>query len=231
AAMFIVAIIGAATALFAATIGLAQWDIKKVLAYSTISQLGYMFLACGVGAFAAGIFHVFTHAFFKALLFLGSGSGVVGLHHEQDMRRRGGLKRFMPITFATMLVGWLAISGVPLLSGFFSKDEILYRSFVAEGLPDSWARVLWLVGAVTALLTAIYMTRLMVLTFWGNERFSASESAPGANSTSEGHEHHPSMPHESPRSMTAPLVVLAVGAIFVGYVGIPAALSDARVPN
>src|SRR5262249_39218169 len=137
AAMFIVAIIGAATALFAATIGFAQWDIKKVLAYSTISQLGYMFLACGVGAFAAGIFHVFTHAFFKALLFLGSGSVIIGLHHEQDMRRMGGLKRFMPITFATMLVGWFAISGVPLLSGFFSKDEILYRSFVAEGLPDS----------------------------------------------------------------------------------------------
>jgi NADH-quinone oxidoreductase subunit L len=231
AAMFIVAIIGAATALFAATIGLAQWDIKKVLAYSTISQLGYMFLACGVGAFAAGIFHVFTHAFFKALLFLGSGSVIIGLHHEQDMRRMGGLKKFMPITFATMLIGWLAISGVPLLSGFFSKDEILYRSFVADGLPDSWARVLWLVGAVTALLTAIYMTRLMVLTFWGKDRFGASESAPGANSTIVGD--HPSAgpPHESPRSMTVPLVVLAIGAMFVGYVGIPAALSDARVPN
>src|SRR4029078_4479873 len=162
-AMLIMAIIGAATALFAATIGLAQWDIKKVLAYSTISQLGYMFLACGVGAFGAGIFHVFTHAFFKALLFLGSGSVIIGMHHEQDMRRMGGLKKYMPATFATMLVGWLAISGVPLLSGFFSKDEILYRSFTAQGLPDSWAKMLWFVGAATALLTAIYMTRLMVM--------------------------------------------------------------------
>ncbi|PYT05942.1 MAG: NADH-quinone oxidoreductase subunit L, partial [Acidobacteria bacterium] len=125
-AMLIMAIIGAATALFAATIGLAQWDIKKVLAYSTISQLGYMFLACGVGAFGAGIFHVFTHAFFKALLFLGSGSVILGMHHEQDMKRMGGLKKFMPITFATMFVGWFAISGVPLFSGFFSKDEILF---------------------------------------------------------------------------------------------------------
>src|SRR6266571_2215665 len=195
-AMFIVAIIGAATALFAATIGLAQWDLKKILAYSTISQLGYMFLACGVGAFAAGIFHVFTHAFFKALLFLGAGSVIVALHHEQDTRLMGGLKKFMPVTFATMLVGWLAISGVPLLSGFFSKDEILYRSFVAEGLPDSWARALWLVGAVTALLTAIYMTRLMVLTFWGNERFSAPESAPVTSSASGDYEHHSGPPRE-----------------------------------
>src|SRR5262245_29415033 len=171
AAMFIIAIIGAATALFAATIGLAQWDIKKVLAYSTISQLGYMFLACGVGAFAAGIFHVFTHAFFKALLFLGSGSVIIGMHHEQDMRRMGGLKKYMPATFATMFVGLLAISGVPFLSGFFSKDEILYRSFTSDVLPEPWPTVLWVIGAITALITAVYMTRLMVLTFWGGERF------------------------------------------------------------
>ena len=170
-AMFIVAVIGAATALFAATIGLAQWDIKKVLAYSTVSQLGYMFLACGVGAFTAGIFHVFTHAFFKALLFLGAGSVIIGMHHEQDMRRMGGLKKYMPITFLTMCAGWLAISGVPFFSGFFSKDEILFRSFTAAGLPDLWAKILWAVGAITALLTAVYMTRLMVLTFWGKERF------------------------------------------------------------
>ena len=130
-AMFIVAIIGAATALFAATIGLAQNDIKKVLAYSTISQLGYMFLACGVGAFAAAIFHVITHAFFKALLFLGSGSVIHGMHHEQDMRRMGGLRKYMPITFATMMTGWLAISGIPIFAGFFSKDEILWKTWSA----------------------------------------------------------------------------------------------------
>jgi len=230
-AMLIVAIIGAATALFAATIGLAQSDIKKVLAYSTISQLGYMFLACGVGAFAAGIFHVFTHAFFKALLFLGSGSVILGMHHEQDMRRMGGLKKYMPATFATMFVGWLAISGVPLLSGFFSKDEILYRSFTAQGLPDSWAKILWFAGAATALLTAIYMTRLMVMTFWGSERFRDSEPAPGARSTAGVHENHGGSPHESPRSMTVPLIVLAIGAVVVGYLGVPAGLSGGKIPN
>jgi NADH-quinone oxidoreductase subunit L len=230
-AMFIVAIIGAATAIFAATIGLAQWDIKKVLAYSTISQLGYMFLACGVGAFGAGIFHVFTHAFFKALLFLGSGSVIIGMHHEQDMKRMGGLKKYMPATFATMFVGWLAISGVPFLSGFFSKDEVLYRSFIANGLPDSWAKVLWAVGAITALLTAIYMTRLMVLTFWGKERFGASESAPGAHSTAEAHDQHAGKPHESPASMVLPLVVLAAGAVFAGYLGVPEGLSGGKIPN
>lgn len=228
-AMMIVAIVGAATALFAATIGLAQWDIKKVLAYSTISQLGYMFLACGVGAFGAGIFHVFTHAFFKALLFLGSGSVILGMHHEQDMRRMGGLKKYMPITFATMFAGWLAISGVPLFSGFFSKDEILYRSFIANGLPDSWARILWFVGAVTALVTAVYMTRLMVLTFWGSERFRASEPAPEAHSVAG--EHHSGPPRESPRSMVLPLVVLAAGAVFAGFLGVPEGLSGGKIPN
>jgi NADH-quinone oxidoreductase subunit L len=228
-AMMIVAIVGAATALFAATIGLAQWDIKKVLAYSTISQLGYMFLACGVGAFGAGIFHVFTHAFFKALLFLGSGSVIIGMHHEQDMRRMGGLKKYMPITFATMFAGWLAISGVPLFSGFFSKDEILYRSFIAGGLPDSWAHILWFVGAATALVTAVYMTRLMVLTFWGRERFGASEPAPEAHSATQ--EHHSGPPRESPTSMVLPLVVLAAGAVFAGYLGVSEALSGGRIPN
>ena len=174
-AMFIMAIIGAATAIFAATIGIAQNDIKKVLAYSTVSQLGYMFLACGVGAFVAAIFHVMTHAFFKALLFLGSGSVIHGMHHEQDMRRMGGLKKYMPITFATMLTGWLAISGIPIFAGFFSKDEILWKTWSMHG---SWGdnlhsapKILWIVGAVTALLTAVYMTRLMVMTFWGGERF------------------------------------------------------------
>ncbi len=172
-AMFIVAIIGAATAIFAATIGIAQNDIKKVLAYSTVSQLGYMFLACGVGAFTAAIFHVMTHAFFKALLFLGSGSVIHGMHHEQDMRRMGGLKKYMPITFAAMMAGGLAISGIPIFAGFFSKDEILWKTWSthAASIPPGFGKVLWIVGAATAGLTAIYMTRLMVMTFWGAERF------------------------------------------------------------
>ena len=172
-AMFIVAIIGAATAIFAATIGIAQNDIKKVLAYSTISQLGYMFLACGVGAFVAAIFHVMTHAFFKALLFLGSGSVIHGMHHEQDMRRMGALRKYMPVTFATMLTGWLAISGIPIFAGFFSKDEILWKTWSTKALaiPPGFGKILWIVGAVTALLTAFYMTRLMVMTFWGTARF------------------------------------------------------------
>jgi NADH-quinone oxidoreductase subunit L len=231
-AMLIMAVVGAATALFAATIGLAQWDIKKVLAYSTISQLGYMFLACGVGAFGAGIFHVFTHAFFKALLFLGSGSVIIGMHHEQDMKLMGGLKKYMPVTFATMLVGWFAISGVPLFSGFFSKDEILYRSFVSKGLPEPWwPNVLWGIGAVTALLTAIYMTRLMVLTFWGNERFKHESGHHDPASHQSGHADHGVSPHESPRSMTVPLIVLAAGALLVGYFGISEGLSGGKIPN
>jgi NADH-quinone oxidoreductase subunit L len=237
-AMFIVAIIGAATALYAATIGLAQNDIKKVLAYSTISQLGYMFLACGVGAFVAAIFHVVTHAFFKALLFLGSGSVINGMHHEQDMRRMGGLKKYMPITFATMITGWLAISGIPIFAGFFSKDEILWKvwSAPAFALPSSTAsKILWGVGALTALLTAIYMTRMMVMTFWGEERFrEAGEGethahAPAADTTSHGageHTHHPVEPHESPWSMTVPLIVLAVLSTVGGFIGVPYALSS-----
>jgi NADH-quinone oxidoreductase subunit L len=230
-AMMIMAIIGAATALFAATIGLAQWDIKKVLAYSTISQLGYMFLACGVGAFGAGIFHVFTHAFFKALLFLGAGSVIIGMHHEQDMKHMGGLKKYMPITFATMFVGWLAISGVPLFSGFFSKDEILYRSFIAEGLPEPWPVLLWGIGAITALITAVYMTRLMVLTFWGKQRQSASESAHTTHSTADGHHEHDGFPRESPSSMVVPLIVLAMGAALAGFLGVPEGLSGGKIGN
>jgi NADH-quinone oxidoreductase subunit L len=208
-AMFIVAIIGAATALFAATIGLAQNDIKKVLAYSTISQLGYMFLACGVGAFVAAIFHVITHAFFKALLFLGSGSVIHGMHHEQDMRRMGGLKKYMPITFATMVTGWLAISGIPVFAGFFSKDEILWKTWSAAGM-GSFAKVLWGIGAVTAFLTAVYMTRMMVMTFWGDKRFSDADVHP----------------HESPRSMTIPLIVLAILSTIGGFIGVPYAMSS-----
>ena len=231
-AMLIVAIIGAGTALFAATIGLGQWDIKKVLAYSTISQLGYMFLACGVGAFTAGIFHVFTHAFFKALLFLGSGSVIIGMHHEQDMRRMGGLRKYMRWTFLTMCAGWLAISGVPLLSGFFSKDEILFRSFTASGIPEPWPVILWGVGAVTALLTAIYMTRLMVLTFWGKERFADDHTSEGHGSQhGDDHSHHGGKPKESPMSMVLPLIVLALGAVFAGYLGVPGGLTGGKVPN
>ncbi|HEY6190627.1 MAG TPA: NADH-quinone oxidoreductase subunit L [Pyrinomonadaceae bacterium] len=276
-AMFIVAIIGAATALFAATIGLAQNDIKKVLAYSTISQLGYMMLACGVGAFVAAIFHVMTHAFFKALLFLGSGSVIHGMHHEQDMRRMGGLRKYMPITFITMLTGWLAISGIPIFAGFFSKDEILWKTWSAAGIgfESGFGKVLWVVGALTALLTAVYMTRLMVMTFWGAERFreahaggqadeahahaydedeaphDAHTASPGDRPHHEpGDEVNPSAhhedahaddehagehgvhePHESPWTMTVPLIILAVLSTFGGLVGIPYALSGGRIPN
>jgi len=254
-AMFIVAVIGAATALFAATIGLAQNDIKKVLAYSTISQLGYMFLACGVGAFIAAIFHVITHAFFKALLFLGSGSVINGMHHEQDMRQMGGLKKYMPITFATMVTGWLAISGIPIFAGFFSKDEILWKvwSAPAFSVPSSTAsKILWGVGALTALLTAVYMTRMMVMTFWGEERFrkvqaggEADEAhAHGVDVDQQLHEassvtsgdrahHQPGEPvagthepHESPWVMTLPLIVLAVLSTVGGLIGVPYALSS-----
>lgn len=223
-AMFIVAIIGAATAIFAATIGLAQNDIKKVLAYSTISQLGYMFLACGVGAFVAAIFHVITHAFFKALLFLGSGSVINGMHHEQDMRRMGGLKKYMPITFATMVTGWLAISGVPIFAGFFSKDEILWKTWSAAGL-GSFSKVLWGIGAITALLTAIYMTRLMVMTFWGDERFRETRSGHTEHEEVDDH-HRPVEPHESPWIMTVPLIVLAILSTIGGFIGVPYALAN-----
>jgi NADH-quinone oxidoreductase subunit L len=191
-AMWIIAVIGAATAIFAATIAIAQNDIKKVLAYSTVSQLGYMFLAAGVGAFVVAIFHVMTHAFFKALLFLGSGSVIHGMHHEQDMRRMGNLRKYMPITFATMVTGWLAIAGIPIFAGFFSKDEILYRTFAADKYFPAGAfpgnEILWVVAVITAILTAIYMTRMMVMTFWGNERFHDElpvAEAPGEASRAE----------------------------------------------
>jgi NADH-quinone oxidoreductase subunit L len=196
--MMVVAIIGLLTAFFAATIGIVQNDIKKVLAYSTISQLGYMFLAMGVGAFSAGIFHVMTHAFFKALLFLGAGSVIHAMHEEQDIQRYGGLKKYMPQTALTFLVAALAISGIPPLSGFFSKDEILWYSF-ANG-----SFILWLVGVITALMTAFYMFRLYILTFEGKERF--------------GHDKHP---HESPKVMTIPLIVLAILSVIGGFIGIP----------
>ncbi|HEV2799452.1 MAG TPA: NADH-quinone oxidoreductase subunit L [Pyrinomonadaceae bacterium] len=167
--MLVVAVVGALTAIFAATIGITQNDIKKVLAYSTVSQLGFMFLACGVGAFVIGIFHVMTHAFFKALMFLGAGSVIHGMHHEQDMRRMGGLRRYMPKTYLTFLAGWLAICGILPFSGFWSKDEILWNAASTTLIPYGW--LLWAIGTVTAALTAFYMTRLVAMTFWGKERF------------------------------------------------------------
>ncbi len=241
-AMFIVAIIGCATAIFAATIGLAQNDIKKVLAYSTVSQLGYMFLACGVGAFIAAIFHVMMHAFFKALLFLGSGSVIHGMHHEQDMRKMGNLKKYMPITFITMMCGWLAICGIPIWAGFFSKDEILYRTFAATNVPEPYNYVLWILGLITAVLTAVYMTRMMWMTFFGESRFhdedadvhAYMEHADDANHSAvdddeeEEHHHlpHDFKPHESPWTMTFPLIVLAILSTFGGLIGVPYAMSS-----
>ncbi|MDR3763442.1 MAG: NADH-quinone oxidoreductase subunit L [Acidobacteriota bacterium] len=200
--MMVVAVVGALTAFFAATIGLVQNDIKRVLAYSTVSQLGYMFLALGVGAFTAGVFHVFTHAFFKALLFLGSGSVIHAMSGEQDMRSMGALARKIPITFRAMLVGTLAIAGIPGLAGFFSKDEILWQAWSAH---NGEFRILWLLGVVTALMTSFYMFRLIYLTFFGQGRMSHEV------------EHHI---HESPRSMTVPLIVLALCSVFAGYLGV-----------
>ena len=212
-AMLVVAVVGISTALFAATIGLVQNDIKRVLAYSTVSQLGYMFAACGVGAFAAGIFHLMTHAFFKALLFLGSGSVIHALSGEQDMRQMGGLEKKLPVTSWTMWIACLAIAGVPLLSGFFSKDEILWSAYRIGG----YGQWVWAVGFLTAGLTAFYMFRLYHMTFSREFRGTAEQ------------EQHI---HESPRSMTIPLMVLAGGAVLAGYVGVPHILGAAvGIPN
>ncbi len=261
--MTIVAIVGVLTAFMAASIGLVQYDIKRVLAYSTVSQLGYMFTAMGVGAFSAGAFHLMTHAFFKALLFLGSGSVIHAMAGEQDMRRMGGLKKYLPVTFATMMVGTLAIAGIPPFAGFFSKDEILFRAFLAN-------KTIWVLAVATALMTAFYMCRLMAMTFFGAYRGPAWETAghgapqdhgqqspvvshqsavashqsavashqsPVASHDAHGdaaahddhggggHGHGPwHGPHESPKPMTVPLQVLAIGAMVAGLVGIPAAL-------
>ncbi|HEX8326322.1 MAG TPA: NADH-quinone oxidoreductase subunit L [Hymenobacter sp.] len=195
----VVAIVGAATALFAATIGLAQNDIKKVLAYSTVSQLGYMFLALGVMGYSTSLFHVLTHAFFKALMFLGAGSVIHAMSNEQDLRRMGGLRKALPITFLTFLIGCLAISGIPPFSGFFSKDEILAHAYEHN-------KVLWAMGLLTAFLTAFYMFRLLFLAFFGEFRGTEEQK------------HHL---HESPASMTFPLIVLAVLAAVGGFMGAP----------
>jgi NADH-quinone oxidoreductase subunit L len=235
--MEVVAIVGVLTALLAASIGLVQYDIKRVLAYSTVSQLGYMFTAMGVGAYAAGAFHLMTHAFFKALLFLGSGSVIHAMAGEQDMRRMGGLKKHLPLTFVTMMIGTLAIAGIPPLSGFFSKDEILFRSFLSN-------KAIWGLAVVTAFMTAFYMFRLMAMTFFGAYRGPSWDTAThgavavaavhGVKHPSEPHDDHGGSaghghgawhgPHESPAPMTFPLMALAVGAIVAGFVGIPAAL-------
>ncbi len=206
ASMTTVAVVGALTAIFAASIGLVQNDIKRVLAYSTVSQLGYMFLALGVGAFAAGVFHVFTHAFFKALLFLGAGSAIHALSGEQDLRNMGALAEKIPTTYKTMGIATLAIAGIPPLAGFFSKDEILWRAWLANP-------VLWAIGFVTALMTAFYMFRLVYLTFWSPSRVDHEV------------EHHI---HESPKSMTMPLIVLAFFSVTAGWIGWPASLGGSN---
>jgi NADH-quinone oxidoreductase subunit L len=242
AALTVVAIIGAATALFAATIGLVQHDIKRVLAYSTVSQLGYMFLACGVGAYSAGIFHLMTHAFFKGLLFLAAGSVIHALSGEQDMRNMGGLRKRIPITFWTMSAGVFAIAGIYPFAGFFSKDEILYQTFIS---PNPLHLLLWFVGLLTAGLTSFYMFRLWFKTFFGASRFDEHH---GTTQTPDLHAAHlaavhasksstlvleadsePTHPahagvHESPWLMTLPLILLAILSIIGGWVGIPAAL-------
>jgi len=208
--MMVVAVIGAVTAIFSATIGICQTDIKRVLAYSTVSQLGYMFLACGVGAFTAAIFHLMTHAFFKALLFLGSGSVIHALSGEQDMRKMGGLRKYVPVTFATMFAATLAIAGIPGLSGFFSKDEILWQAFSSShGSP-----VLWGIAALAAGITAFYMFRLVFLTFFGQSRMDPEV------------EKHA---HESPWTMTVPLTILAVLSVAGGWIGIPAVLGGGNL--
>ena len=212
-ALMVVAIIGTLTALFAATIGIAQTDIKKVLAYSTISQLGYMFMACGVGAFSAGIFHLMTHAFFKGLLFLAAGSVIHGVGGEQDMRKMGGLRLYMPWTFLTMGIATLAIAGIPPFAGFWSKDEILWKAFGA-----SW--VYWLIGVVTAFITSFYMFRLMYMTFGGDYRGAVVQEAHGHDAHGhDDHGHGHGEPHESPWVMLGPLVILAVLSGVGGFVG------------
>jgi NADH-quinone oxidoreductase subunit L len=242
----VIAWVGAITALAAATVAVAQNDIKKVLAYSTVSQLGYMFLAVGSGAYVAAIFHMVTHAFFKAVLFLGSGSVIHGMHDEQDMRRMGALRKFMPITAVTFIAGWLAIAGVPPLAGFWSKDEIL----LAAWNNGDTGKVLWGIGLVTALLTAFYMGRQVFMVFFGKANWAdegshegaraeaeagdlgeetvADQPGAGAEATAGAHASGHAEPHESPWLMTVPLVVLAVLSFVGGGLNLPFA-SDTKV--
>ena len=237
----VVAAVGVATALMAGTIGLVQNDIKRVLAYSTVSQLGYMFLAMGVGAYAAGIFHLYTHAFFKALLFLGSGAVIHALHGEQDLRNMGGLKKHLPITYWTFLIGAIAIAGFPPLAGFFSKDEILWKTFAGHHY------ILYGIGMLTAFLTATYMFRLVFMAFHGERRHDAPSEHPeeeepaahGAHAashggaaaahTGHGHDHgHGGHLHDAPPSMALALIVLAIGSVVAGLIGIPHALGGSN---
>ena len=235
--LMVVAVVGCATAFFAGTIGLVQNDIKRVLAYSTVSQLGYMFLAMGVGAYSAGIFHLYTHAFFKACLFLGSGAVIHALAGEQDIRNMGGLKDKLPITYWTFLIASIAIAGVPGLAGFFSKDEILFKTF------SGGHTILWVVGILTSFMTATYMFRLVFLTFWGERRHAVvapahpeeeehAAHAAGHGHGGHGHGHdahgHGSHLHDAPKPMAFALVVLAAGSILSGYIGLPHALGGSN---
>ena len=236
----IIAVVGCITALLAGTIGLVQNDIKRVLAYSTVSQLGYMFLAMGVGAFAGGIFHLYTHAFFKALLFLGSGAVIHALHGEQDLRKMGGLRKALPVTYWTFLIGTLAIAGVPLLSGFFSKDEILWKTY------ESGHVTLWVLAVLTAFLTATYMFRLLYLAFFGESRRGAAhapshpDAAHAPSHPATAHQHpdtgrpdtgHPHL-HDAPPAMAIVLIVLAIGSVAAGYIGVPHVLGgDNRIES
>jgi len=214
----VVAVVGVLTALMAGTIGLVQNDIKRVLAYSTVSQLGYMFLAMGVGAFAGGVFHLYTHAFFKALLFLGSGAVIHALHGQQDMRYMGGLKSKLPITFWTFLIGTIAITGIPPLAGFFSKDEILWKTF-SSGHP-----VLWGLAVFAAFLTATYMFRLLYMTFYGTSRASEAPSTEHPAQSTQHPAHSTEHVHDAPPAMAIALVVLAIGSVLAGLFGVPHAL-------
>jgi NADH-quinone oxidoreductase subunit L len=217
-ALLVVVIIGTLTALFAATIGIAQTDIKKVLAYSTVSQLGYMFMACGVAAYSAGVFHLMTHAFFKGLLFLGSGSVIHALSGEQDMRQMGGLWKKIPWTFGTMLCGTIAIAGIPPFAGFWSKDEILWRAY-SQGP----SKIIWALGLLTAFITSFYMFRLLILTFFGEYRGSIESGEHGhdAHGHDSGNGHGHSGTHESPALMLVPLVILAGLSVFGGAIDVP----------
>jgi NADH-quinone oxidoreductase subunit L len=215
-ALMVVAVIGTLTALFAATIGIAQTDIKKVLAYSTISQLGYMFMACGVGAFSAGVFHLMTHAFFKGLLFLAAGSVIHAVGGEQDMRKMGGLRTYIPWTFGTMLIATLAIAGIPPFAGFWSKDEILWQTFSSQH--GSW--VFWLIGVITAFITSFYMFRLLFMTFFGDYQGVQVDDRGHAHLAHGQDDHSHGEPHESPIVMLVPLVILALLSVVGGLVGI-----------
>jgi len=220
-ALTVVAIIGTLTAFFAATIGIAQTDIKKVLAYSTVSQLGYMFMACGVGAFSAGIFHLMTHAFFKGLLFLGAGSAIHAVGGEQDMRKMGGLKSYILWTFLTMSIATLAIAGIPPLAGFWSKDEILWKAYQVS-------KVYWAIGIITAFITSFYMFRLLFMTFFGDYRGTQVDAHGHVTRSHDAHAH--GEPHESPMVMVVPLMILAVLSLVGGLVGIGNRFEDFLAP-